>query len=278
MDSIKTFMYNEFIDIGFIATISNLLSSLIMVVIYIIIGVFATFVVKQILHKLFKVKQRGPRAVTIGRLLSSLSKYMIWFIMGIVILGELSVDITPFIASAGVVGLAVGFGAQEIVRDFITGFFIIFEEEFNVDDIIQVDGFKGRVLELGLRTTKIQNWLGEVKIINNGNIKSVVNYSKRNSTAVVDFGVAYNTDLMKLQLLMDEFIATLQPKYSNISELPKFLGVTELASSSINMRLIAVTNSMQHYQVERDIRKDLVIFFTEHDITIPFPQVVVHNG
>jgi small conductance mechanosensitive channel len=278
MDSIKTFLFDTFVELGFLETISKLFSTLIMVILYILIGVLAIFIVKQILHKLFKIKQRGPRAVTIGKLLSSLSNYIIWFIMGIVILGELNVDITPFIASAGVVGLAIGFGAQEIVRDFITGFFIIFEEEFNVDDVIQVDGFKGRVLELGLRTTKIQNWLGEIKIINNGNIKSIINYSKRNSTAVVDFGVAYDTDLIKLQLLMDEFITTLQPKYANISELPKFLGVTELASSSINMRIIAVTNTMQHYQVERDIRKDLVIFFAKHDITIPFPQVVVHNG
>ncbi|MBU1019906.1 MAG: mechanosensitive ion channel family protein [Firmicutes bacterium] len=278
MDSIRTFMFNTFSDLGFLETISTLLSSMIMVLIYIIIGILVIFIVKQVLHKLFKVKQRGPRAITIGKLLSSLSKYMIWFIMGIVILGELSVDITPFIASAGVIGLAIGFGAQEIVRDFITGFFIIFEEEFNVDDVIQVDGFKGRVLELGLRTTKIQNWLGEVKIINNGNIKSVINYSKRNSTAVVDFGVAYDTDLVQFQLHMNEFVTTLQPKYPTISELPKFLGVTELASSSINMRLIAVTNTMQHYQVERDIRRDLVIFFSERNVTIPFPQIVVHNG
>lgn len=278
MDSLREIIYDLFVKLGVFEKISRLLATFMIIILYIIIGLIAIYIVKQVLYKLFKIKQRGKRAITIGKLLSSVSKYIIWFIIGIVILGELNIDITPFLASAGVVGLAVGFGAQEIVKDFITGFFIIFEEEFNVDDVIQVDGFKGKVVELGLRTTVIQNWLGEVKIINNGNISSVINYSKRNSTAVVDFGVAYDTDLVKLQSLMIDFIATLQPKYEVIIDVPTFLGVTELASSSINMRLIAVTNSMQHFQVERSIRKDLVIFFAEHGITIPFPQIVVHNG
>lgn len=278
MSDLKTFFFNLFSNVGMLDTISNLFATLIIIIIYIFLGIIFLNILKQILYKVFKIKSRGPRAITIGKLLSSVSNYLVWFIMGIVILGELSIDITPFIASAGVIGIAIGFGAQEVVQDFITGFFIIFEEEFNVGDVIEVEGFKGKVLELGLRTTRIQNWLGEIKIVNNGSIKSIINFSKRNSTAVVDFGVAYGTDLSVFPTLMDEFILQLQAKYPIISEPPKFLGVTNLDSSSINMRLIAVTASMQHFQVERDIRRDLVLFFNEKEITIPFPQIVVHNG
>ena len=181
------------------------------------------------------------------------------------------------IASAGVIGLAIGFGAQEIVKDFISGFFIIFEESFNVGDVIEADGFKGNVLELGLRITKIRNWRGEVKIIRNGQMDSIINYSKGDSIAVINFGVSYNTDLVKFPKLINKFIGSIDGKYDMVIEKPKYLGITELADSSINMRIIAKTVESQHFQIERDIRNDLVIFCVDNNIEIPFPQLVVHN-
>ena len=241
------------------------------------IGIFAHILVKHILFKVLRLKRKGPRAITIGKLTSSISRYFIWFIIGMVILGELNIDVTPFIASAGVIGLAIGFGAQEIVKDFISGFFIIFEESFNVDDVVEIDGFKGNVLSLGLRTTRIMNWKGEVKILNNGDIRSVINFSKSDSIAIILFGVSYDTDLLKLQELMKVFVQNTYLKYDEIIETPSFSGITELGDSCINMRLIAKTESLKHYQVERDIRRDLVIYFNENDIEIPFPQLVIHN-
>jgi small conductance mechanosensitive channel len=232
---------------------------------------------KMIIYRILRPKKKGPRALTIARLLSNVIKYLIWFIILIISLTEMSVDITPFIASAGVIGLAIGFGAQEIVKDFITGFFLIFDQSFDVGDVIEVDGFKGTVLELGLRVTRIRNWKGEIKIINNGDIQTLINYSRADSIAIVDFGVAYDTDLMKLQDLIEPLLGEIHNKYENITEMPSFLGVTELASSSINLRIIAKTKPMQHFGVERGIRKDIVMYFKEHNIEIPFPQVVVHN-
>ena len=226
---------------------------------------------------MFKIKERGPRALTIGKLASSISKYVIWFIISMIILSELEIDVTPFIASAGVIGLAIGFGAQEIVKDFISGFFIIFEESFNVGDVIEVDGFKGNVLELGLRITKIRNWRGEIKIIRNGQMDSIINHSKEDSIAVINFGVSYNTDLVKFPKLINKFIASIDGKYDMIIEKPKYLGITELADSSINMRIIAKTVVSEHFQIERDIRNDLVVFCVDNNIEIPFPQLVVHN-
>jgi len=202
---------------------------------------------------------------------------LIWFIIVIISLTELSIDITPFIASAGVIGLAIGFGAQEIVKDFITGFFLIFDQSFDVGDIIEVDGFKGTVLELGLRVTRIQNWKGEIKIINNGDIQTLINYSKADSIALVDFGVAYDTDLLKLQELMEPLLDEIKQSYENITERPVFMGVTEFASSSINLRIMAKTKPMQHFGIERGIRKDIVVYFNKHNVEIPFPQIVVHN-
>ncbi len=277
MNGIKESLYNLFVDINLPVVIANIIVIVITIVLWILIGIIAQIIIKHLLYKVLKLKSKGPRAITIGKLTSNISKYFIWFIIGMVVLGEMNIDVTPFIASAGVIGLAIGFGAQEIVKDFISGFFIIFEESFNVNDVVEVDGFKGNVLSLGLRTTRIQNWKGEIKILNNGDIKSVINYSMADSIAVVEFGVSYSTNLLELQELMGEFVQNTYVKYDDIVETPSFSGITELSDSSINMRLLAKTKTLKHFQIERDIRRDLVILFNENKIEIPFPHLVIQN-
>lgn len=277
MNSFKDILINLFKDIGLSSDFSNIVVSLILIVIWIVIGLISIIIVRQILYKLLKIKERGARALTVGKLTSSISRYVIWFIISMIILTELGIDVTPIIASAGVIGLAIGLGAQAIVKDFISGFFIIFEESFNVGDVIKVDGFRGDVIELGLRTTKIKNWRGEIKIIRNGDIGSLINFSKTDSIAVINFGVSYDTDLVNFPKLMDKFIKSIDGKYDVIIEKPKYLGITELADSSINMRIIAKTISNKHFQVERDIRANLIVFCGENNIEIPFPQLVIHN-
>ncbi len=277
MIGIRDGLYDILIDINLPEVITNLIVVSIFIVLWVIIGIISQIAIKHILFKVLKLKRKGPRAVTIGKLSSSVSRYIIWFIVAIAILGELNIDVTPFLASAGIVGLMIGFGAQEMVKDFISGFFIIFEESFNVEDVVEVEGFKGEIISVGLRTTRIMNWKGEIKIINNGDIRSVINYSKSNSVAIVKFGVAYETDLLKLQDLMAIFIQNTYLKYDEIIETPIFSGITELADSSINMQLLAKTETQKHYQVERNLRRDLVIYLTEKNIEIPFPQLVVHD-
>lgn len=277
MTGLKESLYQLLLDLNIPEVVSNLIVIVIVVVLWILVGVLIHKSVRSILYKVLKIKQRGARAITLGKLISNVTKYFIWFVIGIVVLSEMNVDITPFIASAGVIGLAVGFGAQAIVKDFISGFFIIFEESFNAGDIIEVNGFKGTVLVLGLRTTRIQSWKGEINIINNGDIRSVINYSMSDSIAIVEFGVGYNTDLLKLQRLLDVFVVKTNELYEEIIEVPSYSGVIELAESSINLRITAKTKSQLHFKVERDIRRDLVILLNENGIEIPFPQLVIHH-
>ena len=277
MTGFKEALYNILLDMNIIEVIANLIVVSLAIVFWILIGIVFSYLVKHFLLRVITLKRKGPRAITIGKLISNIFKYFLWFAVIMAILGEMNVNITPFIASAGVIGLAIGFGAQEIIKDFISGFFIIFEESFNVDDVIEIDGFKGKVLSLGLRTTQIMNWKGEIKVMNNGDIRSLINSSKSSSIAIVNFGVAYETDLLKLQKLMDVFEQNSYSKYDNIIETPVFLGITELDDSSINMRLIAKTKTLLHYQIERDLKRDLVIYLKENKIDIPFPQLVIHN-
>ncbi len=117
------------------------------------------------------------------RLLQNVFSYAIYFVAGVMILETLSVDVRGLLAGAGIVGLAVGFGAQNLVKDIITGFFIIFEDQFSVGDYVRVGTFEGTVEEIGLRTTKIKSWTGEINILPNGSIVEVTNFSLHNSVA-----------------------------------------------------------------------------------------------
>lgn len=262
---------------GINAETAALLSLVSVIIFWIILGFVIMYIMKHSLRKLFKIRPGDKRTLTIGRLVNSITKYVVSFVVVLVILSELGIDIAPLLASAGVLGLAIGFGAQSIVKDFITGFFIIFENSFNVGDTIEIGGFKGEVIEMGLRTTRIINWRGEIKIVTNGEIKDIINFSKSFSIAIVTFGVSYSTNLENIKEIMKPFLDETKNKYKEIIDTPSFLGVTSLEDSSIELRITAKTNSNKHYQVERDIRKDIVVFLTKNNIEIPFPQLVIHN-
>ncbi|MFW6318818.1 MAG: mechanosensitive ion channel family protein, partial [Bacillota bacterium] len=128
---------------------------------------------------------------------------------------------------------------------------------------------------MNLRVTHVKDWLGSLLIINNGQINKLINWSRNNATAVVDFGVAYETDLEKFNTIIPKFVDELASRYEIITEPASFLGVTELADSSINMRIIAKTKPGDQFGLERKIRHDLVVYLAKHGIEIPFPQVVV---
>ena len=245
---------------------------------WILIGIVANFILKTLFLHFLKLKKGDARSITIGKLVKSFIGVVVWFSIIIIILDELNVEIAPILASAGVLGLAIGFGAQSLVKDFLAGFFFIVENAFNEGDVVEINGFWGVVKKMGLRATHIQSWKGIVKIVNNGDITSLENHSKADNIAIVNFGVSYDTDLDKVTEIMEPFMEELKNKYENIVSLPVYAGVTELADSSINLRIFAYTVPNTQFGIERQIRKDIVNKFREHDIEIPFPQIVVHNA
>jgi moderate conductance mechanosensitive channel len=277
METIRT-LISDFLDQFFTGTALQVFTSIGLILFWIILGIVFVRVTKRSLRSFFKIRKNDRRTVTIGKLINSITKVTVWFIILIIILSELGVDVAPFLASAGILGLAVGFGAQSIVKDVIAGLFFILEHAYYVDDVVEINGFLGTIVHMGLRSTSLVNWTGQVKIISNGDIKDLINYSKADSIAIVDFGVHYKTDLKNLSSLMPLFLEEVEKKYDKIVETPNFLGVTELADSSINLRIIAKTVSNEQHQIERNIRADLIDFLNKNNIEIPFPQVVVHNA
>jgi small conductance mechanosensitive channel len=193
------------------------------------------------------------------------------------VLSAISINVTGLLAGAGVLGLAIGFGAQNLVRDVITGFFIIFEDQFSVGDYVRIGQSEGTVEEIGLRTTKLKGINGEIHIFPNGTIIEVVNFSLNNSIAIVDVSMAYETDIPKAESLIRDFLTAMPAKYEQLVKPPELLGVQNLAASEVIIRITAETKPMQHFAISRIIRRDLKIFMDEHGIEIPYPRMVMYQ-
>src|SRR3954452_2818939 len=186
---------------------------------------------KLAIHNIFRIRNLSPlstsdrREETLSKLLDNVLSYVVYFIAFMMILSVLGIDVKALIAGAGVVGLAVGFGAQSLVKDIISGFFIIFEDQFSVGDHVRIGQFEGNVQSIGLRTTKLKSWTGEVHILPNGSIIQVTNFSVNNSVAVVDIAIAYGEDLDKAEKAIEELLETLPSQYEGLEKPPELLGI-----------------------------------------------------
>lgn len=216
------------------------------------------------------------RTETITKLFHNCITYTVNIIAIMLILGQLGINMGPLLAGAGIVGLAIGFGAQNLVRDVITGFFIIFEDQFAVGDVIQVGDFRGTVEEIGIRVTRLKSWTGEVLIIPNGSITQVINYSLSTSVAVVDISIAYETDLEKA---LDVLRSTVQQIYQSnelIVAEPSVLGVQMIGNSYVVLRVTAECKNYRHFEVSRTMYAEIKKQFDAHGIEIPYPKTVTY--
>ena len=189
----------------------------------------------------------------------------------------IGVDVSTIFASIGIVALILGFGAESLVADIVTGVFILFENEYNIGDIIEVDGFRGTVKSIGIRTLSLEDGGGNVKIINNSDLKNIVNRSNHGSCAVSDIDVSYNTDLEALEETIQVILAEIKEKHPDvfIGKL-SYSGVEALGASAITLRFVAEVDETNIFSGRRLLNKELKISFDKHHISIPFPQLDVH--
>lgn len=258
----------------------------------IIIGVLLTFIFSMIIIRLgHKFIERfmqenkennyieEKRIKTLKLLLKSILKYVVYFFAAMIILSFLNVPIGSLIAGAGVLGVAIGFGAQSLVKDVINGFFILFENQFSVDDYIETAGVSGIVEEIGLRTTKIRDLGGQLHIIPNSKIIQVTNYSSGNMRVMVDVGIGYNEDAQQAIAVLNKLCEEIaEEKGDLITDGPQVLGVQELASSSVVIRIWAMTKPMQNWGISRYIRMRAKQVLDETGIEIPYPHMVLVNN
>lgn len=211
-------------------------------------------------------------------LLKSFLKYVYIFMGGIFILTAWGVEAGTLLLSLGLLGLVVSFGAQGLVEDLISGLFIILEKQFEVGDIVYLDGFRGQVLAINLRTTKfLDPTNNDIKYISNSQISTVLNLSQQASVGFCDMSIEYGSDLQKIEEICLEFLPTLKKKYKEIKEVPKYYGVSALADSSVVLKFGALCDEKDKFGVSRILNRELKLLFDQNNINIPFPQIVLHN-
>lgn len=261
----------------------NIGEGLLKIVLITIVSTIFIRIGKLAISKIFLFRGKSPiriserRENTLSKLLENILTYVVYFIAIIMILEAVSINVGALLAGAGIVGLAVGFGAQSLVKDIITGFFIIFEDQFSVGDHIRVAAFEGTVEEIGLRTTKIKNWTGELHIIPNGSIVEVTNFSIHNSMAVVDVSISFETDIPEAERVIQDLLTEIPDKYEDIVTPPELLGIQTLGASEIILRVVCEVEPMRHFHIARMLRKDIKMRLDEHGIEIPYPRMVMYN-
>ncbi len=227
------------------------------------------------------MSEREKEVATFGKIIRNAARVIIWGVAVLMVLKEAGIEIGPILAGVGIAGLAVGFGAQTLVKDLIAGIFVLGENHYNVGDVIRVAGVAGLVEKITLRATTLRDLHGQVHIIPNGTIDVVTNMTKKWSRAVLDIGVAYKEDVDAVIEILKEVGAELE----NDKELGRFinfplevLGVDDLADSAVVIRVMFTTQPGKQWTIARDFRRRIKKAFDEKGVEIPFPHTTVYLG
>lgn len=224
------------------------------------------------------IKGERGRTKTLIHVSSSLTKYAIVIIGVCWVLTVIGVNVGAIFAGVGIMALIVGFGAESLVADLVTGVFVLFENQFNVGDIIEAAGFRGTVESVGIRTISVRDVGGNLMVIKNSNLGNILNRSEKGSVAVTQVGVSYATDLEELDEKIDDILAEIKKKHKDmfIGEI-QYLGVDELADSSVVLKFTADVEEKNIFAGRRILNKELKCAFDRENIEIAFPQLDVHS-
>lgn len=255
-------------------------------IIYVCISIIVYSILKRIIDKIISKKQvklnkssfNYKKIETFKVVLENIIKYIIITFLILAILTVYGIDVTSILAGLGIAGIIVGLALQDLAKDIIAGFSIIIENQYAMGDIISIGDFKGEVIHLGLKTTKIKSFDGKVKIVANRNTTEVINYSMEDSLAIVDIDIAYEEKNAKVEKVLKELAAELTETLPNLKGEVELLGIQDLTSSSVKYRITAKTKSTENFKVERLMRKEIKERLDKEKIKIPYPQIEVHNG
>lgn len=261
----------------------NLLGKSIKILLIIITIRILVSLINKIIDRMFKSKRNAhlldnKRANTLGEILKKLVKYLLYFMGTVIILEMFSINTTSILATAGIGGLAIGFGAQSLVKDIITGFFILLEDQYSVGDLVQIGIFQGVVEELGIRVTKLRDFSGELHIIPNSNIQIVTNKTRGPMRALVKISIAYEENIDKVVAVLEKVCEEIKLSSEEIIEGPSVLAVSNLGEYGVDITIVAKTNPGEQWSTEREIRKKVKETFDREAIEIPYPKRIVYGG
>lgn len=225
-----------------------------------------------------KVCANKKRSMTVAGLIISVIKVVSVIAGSVWVLGIMGVNLAGIFASLGIVSLIIGFGAQSLIEDSITGIFIIFEGHYNIGDIIILDDFRGTVKKISMRTTTIEDAGGNLKIVNNSDIRNIQNRSVNISATTCDIGISYNQSIAEVEKVIAENIEIMYERNKDVwVSAPVYLGVNALADSAVVIRMLVNATETNIFAAQRRLNREMKILFDENNIEIPFAQIVVHN-
>ena len=205
------------------------------------------------------------------------AKSVLSIIASLVKLRIIGVNVSTIVASVGIIALIVGFSAESLISDVVTGTFMLFENQYNVGDIVEVGGFRGTVTSIGIRTTCITDPGGNVKIVNNSAMQNILNRSDNASRSISDIAIPYGTDLIKLEAGIPKLMQDIYAGHPDVmKEAPVYLGVQELADSAVVLRFVVSVDEKNIYSGARILNHDLLLGFRSLGVECPFPQMDVH--
>jgi len=250
-------------------------------ILIVLISMVVYLILKSIIDNVFRIRSKHidkRKTKTINGLVDNLIKYFIVVVDIVMILDIFGIDTKTLIASLGVVGLVAGLAVQDTLKDFVAGMSIILENQYRVGDTITIKGFRGEVISLGIKSTRLRSITGEIMIVPNHLIEEVINHSLDKSVAVVDIPVAYDTNIDKLEKVLSDLFVELNKSIVGLKGEITLLGLQSYGDSSMSYRICVDTIPMEHIRIERELKKAIKAELDKKHIEIPFPQVVVHNG
>lgn len=249
-------------------------SSLFKLAAMVLLLLFLTVLTRFILERIEPKSGRGRSIVSLVNSALNYFVLLVGIFWGMAIIG---VGVSTIFASAGIVALVLSFGAESLIADVLTGLFLVFDNQFNIGDIIEVNGFRGTVERIGIRTTYVRDAGNNIKIINNSDIRNVLNRSDAASYAACTVSVSYAQPLEEAEKALSELLPKIREKYPTVFlDAPEYRGVENLGSSSVDLRIVALIGEENIYQAPRILNRELKIGFEKAGIEIPYPQIVVH--
>lgn len=259
------------------------LKEIIFPVVYIIIGFIIYKVLKRLVNKVMlnnkkMKKQHLQRANTIRIVILNVIKYSIVVLVLLAILANFGVNVKSIVAGLGITTAILGLAFQDLAKDLIAGISIITENQFEVGDIVEYDGFMGEVVFLGLKTTRIKDYRGAVKIIANHKLDTIINYSLNNYLAIVDLRISYNENPDKVSTALEEIKQELNGKVPNATGDIQIWGLDDFEDSNMRYRVVVETKSQEHYAAQRFLRSELKKRLDKRNIKVTCQQIEVTHG
>lgn len=256
---------------------------IIIIALSIIIYYLISFIIRRIFSlsfKRFRIKYHDlmrKRQKTLEKIILSLWRYFVYFVTFLICLSAVGINIQTILAGAGILGVVIGVGSQKLMKDFLEGFFNIFENNLSVGDYVVIDNVEGNIIDIGLRTLKIKSYTGEVHIIPNSKIGHIINYSLDDGKALVDILIDYEVNLDKALESIKTSLIKIKTQNSDILSDPIIQGVNKLKEIGYEIRIICITERETHWSVQRFMRGELLKAFKENKINIGMNQIIIKD-